>query len=228
MGRPAVPVPRPGPLRCRRSLDGSEPRLCQEAVPGGGRVHTVGAPLLCRGPGGGGAEDVGGDTSDLLRARWADDVLSLEPTVISVLVGINDTWRRYDEGATTSAQRYQENYRAVLDAAVARGVRRFVLIEPFLAPVSRDQELWWDDLAPRIAVVQRLAAEYEAVLVPAADVFRTAAARTTAQQWCADGVHPTTAGHGLLAQAWLAAIEGCLLYTSDAADEEDSVDLGGR
>src|SRR5665647_349395 len=60
MGRPAVPVPRPGPLRCRRSLDGSEPRLCQEAVPGGGRVHTVGAPLLCRGPGGGGAEDVGG------------------------------------------------------------------------------------------------------------------------------------------------------------------------
>ena len=151
---------------------------------------------------------VGGDTSDLLRARWADDVLSLEPTVISVLVGINDTWRRYDEGASTSAQTYEENYRAVLDAAVARGVRRFVLIEPFLAPVSRDQELWWDDLAPRIAVVQRLAAEYEAVLVSAADVFRAAAARTTAQQWCADGVHPTTAGHGLLAQAWLAAVEG--------------------
>ena len=25
-----------------------------------------------------------------------------------------------------------------------------------------------------------------------------------------------------------AAIYGCLLYTSDAADEEDSVDLGGR
>ena len=23
-------------------------------------------------------------------------------------------------------------------------------------------------------------------------------------------------------------VEGCLLYTSDAADEEDSVDLGGR
>ena len=26
----------------------------------------------------------------------------------------------------------------------------------------------------------------------------------------------------------VALVQGCLLYTSDAADEEDSVDLGGR
>src|SRR5665648_1291749 len=31
-----------------------------------------------------------------------------------------------------------------------------------------------------------------------------------------------------LLMLWLAMIHGCLLYTSDAADEEDSVDLGGR
>src|SRR5674536_401587 len=28
--------------------------------------------------------------------------------------------------------------------------------------------------------------------------------------------------------AWLLKLSRCLLYTSDAADEEDSVDLGGR
>ena len=27
---------------------------------------------------------------------------------------------------------------------------------------------------------------------------------------------------------WIPYTEACLLYTSDAADEEDSVDLGGR
>src|SRR5674536_226837 len=41
------------------------------------------------------------------------------------------------------------------------------------------------------------------------------------------GLHNATEGFGIVAP--LAADAGtCLLYTSDAADEEDSVDLGGR
>eukprot|EP00656_Telonema_subtile_P008511 TRINITY_DN1396_c0_g1_i17.p1 TRINITY_DN1396_c0_g1~~TRINITY_DN1396_c0_g1_i17.p1 ORF type:complete len:107 (+),score=0.25 TRINITY_DN1396_c0_g1_i17:214-534(+) len=35
-------------------------------------------------------------------------------------------------------------------------------------------------------------------------------------------------GANILARGLIGDIKGCLLYTSDAADEEDSVDLGGR
>src|SRR5665811_2443415 len=50
---------------------------------------------------------VGGDTSGMLRARWADDVLSLEPTCLSVLVGTNDTWRRYDAVSYTHLRAHE-------------------------------------------------------------------------------------------------------------------------
>ena len=54
--------------------------------------------------------------------------------------------------------------------------------------------------------MRRVAAERRAVLVPADGLFAAAAARTGAGTWADDGVHPTPAGHGLLAEAWLDAV----------------------
>jgi acyl-CoA thioesterase-1 len=152
---------------------------------------------------------VGGDTAALLRARWARDGVAVAPTVVSVLIGINDTWRRFDSGRTTSTDSYESDLRAVLDSARDELGARLVLIEPFVVPVDDDQDTWRSDLDPRIAVVRRLAAEYRAVLVAADGLFAAAAVRTSPQMWTTDGVHPTAAGHGLLAQAWLDAVGLC-------------------
>ena len=45
---------------------------------------------------------VSGDRVADLRARWREDAVDLEPDVVSVLIGVNDTWRRYDSGDVTS------------------------------------------------------------------------------------------------------------------------------
>jgi len=149
---------------------------------------------------------VSGDTAALLRARWADDGLALAPTVVSIMIGVNDTWRRFDAGRSTSTESYEADLRAVLDSARDDLGARLVLIEPFLVPVNEDQHGWRPDLDPRIGVVRRVAAEYRAVLVPADGLFAAAAVRTSPEMWAPDGVHPTPAGHGLLAQAWLDAV----------------------
>jgi lysophospholipase L1-like esterase len=149
---------------------------------------------------------VGGDTARRLRERWEADALALEPTVVSVLVGINDTWRRYDAGRATPVEAYEEDYRAVLDATRDRLGARLVLVEPFLVPVEEAQHAWREDLDPRIGVVRRLAAEYRATLVPADGLFAAACVRSEPAAWAHDGVHPTPAGHGLLAGAWLDAV----------------------
>src|SRR5688572_12501303 len=49
-----------------------------------------------------------------LEARWTDDCIRLDPAVVSVLVGVNDTWRRYDSDDATSAAAFQEGYRGIL------------------------------------------------------------------------------------------------------------------
>ena len=144
---------------------------------------------------------VGGDTAGMLRARWDEDAAALAPTVVSILVGVNDTWRRYDAGTPTSTDEYEDNLRAIVAT-----VDRLVLVEPFLLPVTADQHAWREDLDPRIAVVRRVAAEHRAVLVPADGLFAAAAVRTAPEEWAFDGVHPTPAGHGLLAEAWLRAV----------------------
>ena len=63
----------------------------------GARRPDLGLTFLNRG--------VGGDTSAMLRARWEQDAVALAPTVVSILIGINDTWRRYDAGTPTSTGR---------------------------------------------------------------------------------------------------------------------------
>jgi lysophospholipase L1-like esterase len=148
---------------------------------------------------------IGGDTSADLGARFANDVLALRPDVLSILVGINDTWRRYDSDRETSVEDYAANYRTMLTAARDAGIS-LVLVEPFLLPVLRSQRAWREDLDPKIAVVRALATEFDAVLVPA-DVELSRLAETDgAATLASDGVHPTAAGHDAIARLWLRTV----------------------
>jgi lysophospholipase L1-like esterase len=58
--------------------------------------------------------------------------------------------------------------------------------------------------------VRKLSREYQATLVPLDGVFAQAATRRPPAFWAPDGVHPTPAGHALIAQAWLRAAVGSL------------------
>ncbi|GIH19511.1 SGNH/GDSL hydrolase family protein [Rugosimonospora africana] len=148
---------------------------------------------------------IGGDRVVDLRARWKRDCLALSPDTVSVLVGINDVWRRYEGDDPTTVEDFEEDYRFILGEAAAHGAR-LLLIEPFLLPAR--PELWTrrEDLDPKISAVRRLAYEFGAALVPADGLLAQAVADSDVQEWSSDGVlHLTPAGHALLAQAWLAA-----------------------
>lgn len=147
-----------------------------------------------------------GDRAADLRRRWRRDCLTLRPTWVSILVGINDTWRRYDSGDPTTVEEYEAAYRAILEQTCGQLNARLVLCEPFLLPTSPGQAGWREDLEPKIAVVRNLASEYQAPLVSLDGIFAEAATRRPPAFWAADGVHPTPAGHALIAQAWLRAL----------------------
>jgi len=141
-----------------------------------------------------------------LQARWKEDCIDLQPSVVSILIGINDTWRHFDSGWTTGTKDYEEGYRDILTRTVESTGARLILMEPFVLPYPEDRKLWREDLDPKIHVVRELAHEFRAVLVPLDGLFAQAAARREPSFWSADGVHPTPAGHGLIARAWLDAV----------------------
>ena len=49
-----------------------------------------------------------------LENRWQLDVLSHQPTLVSIAIGINDTWRRYDDNDPTTTEEFRERYLRVL------------------------------------------------------------------------------------------------------------------
>lgn len=149
---------------------------------------------------------ISGDRVKDLTARWKQDCLALEPTVLSVYIGINDTWRRYDSNDPTSVESYEEGYRKLLDQALAVSNPKLVIVEPFVLPHPADREAWREDLDPKIAAVRRIARDYNAAYVALDGLFAQASTKAPCEFWAGDGVHPSPAGHVLIAKAWLEAV----------------------
>lgn len=149
---------------------------------------------------------VSGNRSINLVERWDKDCLALEPDLVSILIGINDCWRRYDRNDPTSTQDFENNYRRILTDTKEKLDADIVLCEPFVLPVSDDRKQWREDLDPKIQVVRRLALEFDALYVPFDGVFANACTRKEPSFWAADGVHPTQAGHALMAKTWIHAL----------------------
>lgn len=154
---------------------------------------------------------ISGDRAVDLRARWEQDALAHDPELLSVYVGVNDTWRRYDSGDPTPVGEFERTYRSLLDDAQSRLAPRMILVEPFVLPVTSEQDRWGaEDLDAKRAVVARLASEFGAAFVPLQSLLLDAAAqhgggRAGHAALAADGVHPTPLGSELIAGAWLAA-----------------------
>jgi len=141
---------------------------------------------------------ISGNRAAELAARWATDVLAHDPSLVSILIGINDTWRRYDENDPTTAEDFEASYRSLLDPLSCP----VVLMEPFLLPVKDGQEEWREDLDPKLEVVRKLAVEYGAILVPTDVELIKQAVSVGAATLAGDGVHPSAAGHRALADLW--------------------------
>lgn len=147
----------------------------------------------------------GNRVTDLV-GRWQTDCLDLRPNWVSIYIGINDVWRRFDSNDPTSAEQFAEGYRSLLERTRRELDAGLVLIEPFVLPVPEDRKTWRDDLEPKIRVVRELAAEFGARYVALDGLFAEAAAEAPAAFWAPDGVHPSPAGHARIAQAWLRAM----------------------
>ena len=62
-------------------------------------------------------------------------------------------------------------------------------------------------MAERDKIVKKVAEEFNTVYIPLQTVFNEALKRAPQEYWLKDGVHPTIAGHKLICNAWLKAVE---------------------
>lgn len=142
-----------------------------------------------------------------LNRRWEEDCLQLNPTWVSIYIGINDVWRRYGDNDPTSVEQFYEGYRKLIERTNEHTDAKFILVEPFCLPVPEDRKTWREDLDPKIQAIRELAREFKTLYVPLDGLFASASTQIDPAYWAEDGVHPTPAGHSLITKAWLEAVQ---------------------
>jgi len=150
---------------------------------------------------------VSGNKIPDLEQRWAADTIALKPDVLSILIGVNDYWHTKTHGYTGTVADYEKGFAALLQATrQALPSVRLVVIEPFVLRCGAVDASWFPEFDERRAAAARVARQVNATFVPMQARFTELASRGTPEYWAADGVHPTAAGHGLIAERWRRAV----------------------
>ena len=138
-----------------------------------------------------------------LYARWKGDAVNLKPDVLSILIGVNDTWHEFNWQNGVELDRYEQVYRMLLQYTLKKLPKvNLVLCEPFVLPTGVVMPEWVAEMDGRREIVARLAKEFGAVFVPFQKMFDEAMKEAPAEYWASDGVHPTPAGHSRMAKLW--------------------------
>ncbi len=135
--------------------------------------------------------------------RWQEDTIDLKPTVLSILVGVNDIWHKLAGRYDGTVDDYLSGFRALLQRTTAAlPETRIVVCEPFALRCGAVNDSWYPEFDQRRAAAKQLADELELAFVPFQSMFDQAVKQAPPQYWAGDGVHPSLAGHALMAKTW--------------------------
>lgn len=147
-----------------------------------------------------------------LYARVKKDFLNLKPDYLSILIGVNDVWHDYSAEPNGVADgRYRKVYDMLIEELKAElpDVKIYIL-EPFVLCGAGTQEHWEEfdrEVRLRAKSAKWIAEKYGLPFVSLQDKFDAACEKCEASYWLRDGVHPTAAGHELIARALLETVK---------------------
>ncbi len=150
---------------------------------------------------------ISGNRTCQLFDRLYPDGIVFQPDIISILIGINDIWHRYDaDKITTTDEQFALNYRCILERIKRDTNAKILMLSPFLLDAP-DKAHFRPDLDRFMPVVRQLAEEYADAFVPLDDLF-TEAMKTQPEPlyYSADGVHPNENGSRFIGKHYFDAV----------------------
>ncbi|MBO7345278.1 MAG: hypothetical protein J6U92_04995 [Clostridia bacterium] len=173
---------------------------------------------------------VAGSSENGLAERWQKDTLDENPDVLSILLGINgfgvDVLDCDTEKVENLLQHFDLTYRSLLDLAIKNNPKlKIVIIEPFCLPAGGYKEKYKEFMqifSRKQEIVKNIANDYGAIFIPTqkklCECVKESANKLLAngcnidpnEYWVWDGIHPTEATQGLLAELWLTATKDIL------------------
>ena len=150
---------------------------------------------------------ISGNTVRDLSKRWDEDVLTLAPEWLVVMIGVNDVWRQFD-WVNRSGAVLPDDFELTYEMMLRRtrpNLKGLVLMTPFYVESDRS-DLMRQKIDAYGAIVKELARRHEALLVDTQAAFDRVLRRLDFKLLAADRVHPTEIGHNVLAYAFVRAL----------------------
>ncbi|MDP4176993.1 MAG: SGNH/GDSL hydrolase family protein [Bacillota bacterium] len=152
---------------------------------------------------------INGNTIRDLKARWKNDVLDLKPDWVSIMIGVNDAWRYFDCPLIlenrVSEEEYRKTYEEML-SSIKPIVKGIVIMRPYMIETNKTDA--FRSKVESFAQISRECAEkYDAVFVDTQKEFDEFSKVHYSAALSFDRVHPNTAGHMILAKAFLNAVK---------------------
>ena len=163
---------------------------------------------------------VSGDKVSNLLERYKEDVLSLNPDIVFIYIGINDVWHKYDFGTGTDILFYENGLRKIIADIKSNGAR-VVLCTPTVIGENKGEftlvnkfkdietmEIMNGDLDAYSDVIRKLSSELDTDLIDLRKIFVNYILENNPNNEPAgittyDGVHLNDLGNKLIADEML-------------------------
>ena len=160
---------------------------------------------------------VSGNKSVDVAARIQEDIIDVAPDYMSLMVGVNDVWHGIDYNWWATPEDLVKSLAEIIEKTRAACPDvKIMLLEPYILPecstVSTPEkpdkwETFVKEVSLRQKITREIAEKYDVPFVPLQSKFDEVCSVHGVKPYSEDGVHPTPAGHMLIAKAWIEAFE---------------------
>ena len=142
-------------------------------------------------------------------ARVEEDVISLKPDAVVIMIGVNNTIHQFKADKPLDLKQFEADLKELLKRLKKEGIV-VIFLEPFLLPAPdklRMRKIFNEELA----VINKVAPKTADEFVAYDEMFNGLCERLPYSEYSLDGVHPTHRGSRLIADQAIKAIRKHLL-----------------
>ena len=154
---------------------------------------------------------ISGDRIVDVYARIKSDIINLKPDYMSLFIGVNDVWHEVTKENGVSEEKFEIIYDFLISEVLkALPDLKIMIIAPFVTKGEATKDAWGffsTEVKKRAEAAKRIALKHNLKFVPLQEKFDEAIKLKEEPYWTWEGVHPTAAGHRLIAKEWLKAFE---------------------
>lgn len=154
---------------------------------------------------------IGGNKVYDLYLRMESDVLSRNPDMVVIYVGINDVWHKTSHGTGTDLDKYEKFYIAIIKKLQTQKIKVVVCTPTVIGEKKNDANPQDKDLNTYSDVIRKLAVAYNCTLVDLRNAFAAYETKNNVADkesglLTTDRVHLTDTGNQLVADEMMKAL----------------------